>query len=321
MNTMENARLRMNLPYFQAPNDIFDLTVSLTIYQKIVYLYLCRCSNQGAQAFPSYKTIADKCGMSRRKAIDTVRELIEFNLLTKENRKTGTLKDSPKDINDTNLYILNDPSACHAPTQCTGCTTLVHVMHHPSAQDAPNKELNKKNQIKRTNSSSSYSSKKSEVVKEESIDLNKKDEEDEDINPINISKELKRYYKHCTDNDLTDKQLEVIKSMMKNYSYSIDIIKRAMDEMSFSSGKSFRFIEVILKDWHKNRLTNIEKIESYLSSRARVNLKTAKGTFNNFTQRPYDSSLEEKLLKSSYGYGNTEKSAAYKPFNFEDMEG
>ena len=40
--------------YFQVDNDIFDNdTLGLSWCAKLVYIYLSRCSNQGATAFPS----------------------------------------------------------------------------------------------------------------------------------------------------------------------------------------------------------------------------------------------------------------------------
>ena len=122
----QDKEVRMDVPYFQVPNKIFEVE-DISIYAKMTYMYLARCGNQGKQAFPSYKTIADKCGMSRRKAIDSVKELIENKLLRKTERKIKP------DMNKTNLYEVLNPSAHHS---------LGSAQHSPpSAQDAPNKEL------------------------------------------------------------------------------------------------------------------------------------------------------------------------------------
>jgi hypothetical protein len=51
-------KIKMEVPYFQVPNAIFEMD-NLNLYEKSVYIYLCRCGNHGAQAFPSYQTIAD----------------------------------------------------------------------------------------------------------------------------------------------------------------------------------------------------------------------------------------------------------------------
>ncbi|WP_322925357.1 helix-turn-helix domain-containing protein [Paenibacillus campi] len=108
--------------YFFGPNEIFDNPIA-DLYEKMVYLYLCRCANNSAAAFPSYQTIADKCSMSRRKAVNVVDSLIAKNLLSKTIRR-GDEK------NQSNLYKVLPASAQHAPP-------LVHTVHHPSAQHAP----------------------------------------------------------------------------------------------------------------------------------------------------------------------------------------
>lgn len=133
---MEKTKVKMSVPYFQVPNDIFDLDIKvrdsglqrkLRTSEKLVYIYLCRCSNQGSNAFPSYKTIGDKCGISRRKAIDAIKLLLKNRLLIKQVR--------PKDNkdNETNTYEVITPSA----TIALGASEMIAP---PSATIAPNKE-------------------------------------------------------------------------------------------------------------------------------------------------------------------------------------
>ena len=88
------------IPYFQVPNAIFE--VGLNQYQVVVYIYLARCGNGNSKAFPSYQTIADKCGISKRKVIDTIAELEKFKLLKK------TVRKSPKqgELHFSNLYTV-----------------------------------------------------------------------------------------------------------------------------------------------------------------------------------------------------------------------
>ena len=81
--------------YFQVDNDIFDNeTLRLSLHMKMVYIYLSRCSNQGATAFPSYKTIANRCGMSRRSAIKAVGVLEERWFITVDRSKHSTIKNN-----------------------------------------------------------------------------------------------------------------------------------------------------------------------------------------------------------------------------------
>ena len=140
---MEKSQVKLNVPYFQVPNDIFDLDIKvkdpvtgekreLRTSEKLVYIYLCRCGNQGNNAFPSYTRIGEKCGISRRKAIDAVKLLFDNGLLIKQVR--------PKDNkdNETNIYEVIAPSAMVAP----GPSAMTAP---PSAMVAPKKKYYIKN--------------------------------------------------------------------------------------------------------------------------------------------------------------------------------
>jgi hypothetical protein len=144
MGKESNAKVVMNVPYFQTPNDIFDLRIKvrdgikireIRTSEKLVYIYLCRCANNTGEAFPSYATIAEKCSISKRKAIDSVRVLTDSGLLIKYVRR----KDN-KD-NHTNIYEVISPSA----TIALGSETVALG----SATIAPNKELHKKEPYKK----------------------------------------------------------------------------------------------------------------------------------------------------------------------------
>jgi predicted transcriptional regulator len=94
--------LRYSVPYFQTPNAIYDNDIpNLTVYDIAVYQYIVRCGNNST-AFPSYNTIAKKCRISRRKAIDTISHLIGLGLLEKE-----TL--TKKNGNQKNIYSIFTP--------------------------------------------------------------------------------------------------------------------------------------------------------------------------------------------------------------------
>ena len=67
--------------WFKTPNGIFEKDLSRS--EKLIYVYLCRCSNNTA-AFPSYNTIARMCGCTRRTAIRTVNHLENLELITVE---------------------------------------------------------------------------------------------------------------------------------------------------------------------------------------------------------------------------------------------
>lgn len=132
------------------------------IYEKMIFIVLCRYCNNNEVAYPSFQKIADMAMCSRRKAIDCIESLENKGFIKKVSR--------PKTSgdNDTNLYTIQNireytskekekkeskkpsaydalPSAQHAP---------------PSAQHAPNKEQEKKNNLKRT---------KKEIMKHEGM--------------------------------------------------------------------------------------------------------------------------------------------------------
>lgn len=120
--------------FFQSPNAVFDNPgLGMRCHEKLVYLYLSRCSNQGADAFPGYGKIAKKCSIGRSTAIRAVRGLKEKNFIS--------VKPRP---NKSNLYIVKElPSV-------TGTLDLVSQGHQPSVTGTPYKEPVKKNYIKKT---------------------------------------------------------------------------------------------------------------------------------------------------------------------------
>jgi DNA-binding transcriptional ArsR family regulator len=108
-------KIRMDVPYFQVPNSIFDLDIIISVdetvrgrkmkvnremraSEKLIYIYLCRCANQGSRAFPSYADIARKCGISKRTAIRAIEVLRENGFLKKFSRRL-----------QSNVYELAEP--------------------------------------------------------------------------------------------------------------------------------------------------------------------------------------------------------------------
>ena len=122
--------------FFKAPNDIYEL--GLNPYQISVYLYLARCGNNSKAAFPAKGTIAEKCGMSLRKADRVVNEL-EDRGLVEVKRSDGI----------ANVYVIVDPAPTNpstqrdvTPAQHTGVGA--HNIRGTPAQYASNKELSYK---------------------------------------------------------------------------------------------------------------------------------------------------------------------------------
>ena len=67
--------------YYRMPHRIFQL--GLTPSQFTVYSYLVSCLGQRDVCWPSYKTIAESCGISRNAAIQAIDILIQKRLIDK----------------------------------------------------------------------------------------------------------------------------------------------------------------------------------------------------------------------------------------------
>lgn len=130
--------------FFMSPNDIFD-NERLDTKEKLVYLYLCRCSNNGSAAFPSYSTIGKKCSFSRRSAIEAVNGLVGKGIVKRVPRgdesgsKSNVYRITARGADSAPGADISPPSADIAPG-------VVQILHPPSAESAPYKELSIKNQ-------------------------------------------------------------------------------------------------------------------------------------------------------------------------------
>ncbi|MCL5057371.1 MAG: helix-turn-helix domain-containing protein [Actinobacteria bacterium] len=87
--------------WFWDYNSVFKS--SLSAHAKLVRLYLSQCANRDRVAWPSLKTIADACGISRATAKRAVSELVEGGWLQKILRR----KESGEYI--SNAFVLCDP--------------------------------------------------------------------------------------------------------------------------------------------------------------------------------------------------------------------
>ncbi len=87
----------METGYFISPNILFDEVRNLSSYEKLTYLYLCRCCNNGKVGFPSFATIAATCSFSDATAIRAVKGLLDKGCIKKQKRPKG----------ESNLYVVN----------------------------------------------------------------------------------------------------------------------------------------------------------------------------------------------------------------------
>ncbi|MDZ4133635.1 MAG: helix-turn-helix domain-containing protein, partial [Dethiobacteria bacterium] len=115
---LDKKQKGLSVPYFQVPNDVFE--IRLTTSELIVYIYLFRCSNQGKTAFPSYETIGKKTGLSRRSAIYTVKKLVNRGVVLKRSQGRGK----------SNLFeVILPGSATITPVSATITPEAVHSVH------------------------------------------------------------------------------------------------------------------------------------------------------------------------------------------------
>ena len=109
--------------WFYSNKAIFDLDFSL--HAKIVYLFLCRCSDEDGKSFPSYSKIAEKCDISKPTAMKAIRELENSDILVKEKRENINGDQT------SNLYTIKDKP------QSSTFTTPVNHVYHPSKGGLP----------------------------------------------------------------------------------------------------------------------------------------------------------------------------------------
>lgn len=126
-------QLTFETGFFLGPNEIFD-NEAVSVHEKLTYLYLCRCANNSTAAFPSYATIAAKCSISRRKAIECVEQLVDKKLLLKTVRRG-------EEKNLSNLYKILRTGASPALGGAQHALGVVQDMHQGGAHGAPYKEL------------------------------------------------------------------------------------------------------------------------------------------------------------------------------------
>jgi hypothetical protein len=131
--------------FFIAPNEIFDFEKSdLSVYAKIVYLYICRCENN-SKAFPSFRTIGEKCSISRNKSQDAVNELVDAGLIIKV---SGVSKGNYGE-NKSNTYVIVNPEVPSKENDIPQEGIPIPSHGTPIPQDGTNKRTMKKESRKK----------------------------------------------------------------------------------------------------------------------------------------------------------------------------
>ena len=78
-------KITYDMGFTQMPNNILR-SHTLKPLHKVVLSVICSYSNSSNIAFPSYQTIADDSGISRRKVIDVISELVTLGCIKKTER-------------------------------------------------------------------------------------------------------------------------------------------------------------------------------------------------------------------------------------------
>ncbi|MHB1394428.1 MAG: DnaD domain protein [Clostridia bacterium] len=103
----------------------------------------------------------------------------------------------------------------------------------------------------------------------------------------------------------TSAEEEMLQKWFYTFEFSEDIVLKACELTVKTSKPSFYYIDKILTEWREKGLSNIQEVDTYQAKAPKEDKKTSKNqrpSFNNFTNRTYDSkALEEAWLKKSRG--------------------
>jgi|SRR5579875_361390 len=120
--------LRDELRVFVVPVDIFDVP-GLTCHEQMVYIVLrSHCSAREMTAFPSYATIAREGRMSRDKAIQAMKKLIELGLVSKTEQYT--VNKHKKIVQTANTYTIHTPKGSRSQRPGESSSTTRVVVHN-----------------------------------------------------------------------------------------------------------------------------------------------------------------------------------------------
>ena len=144
-------KIKYNQPFTMIENKTIR-NKTLTIYQKMVYIVLCSYANDKNVCFPSYQTIADGVGCSKRMVIKTMNDLVEMGVIVKHPRKSAngdaTANEYEILLYDEYCALPNEqcappgrespapPDECHAPEPYSNNNTYSLNDIHPSITEA-----------------------------------------------------------------------------------------------------------------------------------------------------------------------------------------
>jgi len=114
-----------------ADNKIIDVHgAKLGPYGLAIYYALCRHADQNGKSWPSYATLARETGMSRKQAINTIKRLVDLELVGRQDRKNKAGASS------SNFYILLEVKGGSEPRTLP----VVNHVHQGSESRTPKQE-------------------------------------------------------------------------------------------------------------------------------------------------------------------------------------
>lgn len=141
---------RREHPFFVVDNDIIKkYGRQLGPYGIAVYAALAMHAGRDAIAWPSYQTIADEIGASRRQVMRSIGVMVELGIIAKEQRSrdTGETTSNRYELKSVNGVSQSPPGAPQSLPSDSQSLPLVTVSHPPSDCESPKQESVNKTQF------------------------------------------------------------------------------------------------------------------------------------------------------------------------------
>lgn len=88
MDKLVEVRRKTPLPFTMVDNVVIT-DPRLSPYDKYVFTMLCKYQNGDRECWPSFRTLAEHCGISRSKAIGCLNNLEKAGYISRQSRFTG----------------------------------------------------------------------------------------------------------------------------------------------------------------------------------------------------------------------------------------
>jgi len=268
-------------------------------YEKLCYTVICSFADRNDNTcFPSFNTIADKMGCSRRKAINCVKTLVEAGYIIKTKRKDSKKK------NKSNVYKIKDLKYIEvfrkiAKQNNNKEKINERLSEHPIPSESELNKIANKNDSA-THSPSKTGDSESHALGSESHALGSESHAPE-LNPKNniqsdyIEEEdirrLREKFKTTFNEKMKQGHITAIEKYINDL--SIDIILFAFEKAQMNFANTFNFIVTILKDWSGKKLSTIDEVKDYIENR-NSNNDNVRGS-NKFKTEEDDEEIESNI--------------------------